>query len=115
MLKIIIEYLIVFALIFIINYFMFVRNRKKYNKKNMPVELAYLLSLYKIDSKKINYKKFSWVYSLTNTFIVSTVYIIVMYLVEGLVWQIIISIVLLLLLTIICYGILGRYYERKDR
>lgn len=113
-LRYVFEYVIVFLLVFVINYFLFIRKKKRYNKKKVPVELAYLLLVYKIDVKKINYKRFVWIYSLVNTFIVSTVYMIVMYLVLGIVWQLIVGIILLILLTIICYGIMGRIYERKE-
>ena len=111
---IILEYLIVFTIILIINYFLYVRKKKRLNKNKIPVELFYLISMYKLDIKKINYKKFLWIYSFVNTFIVSTIYIIVVYLVEGFVWQILIGMVLLILLIIICYGLLGRYYQKKE-
>ena len=111
---IILEYLIVFTIILIINYFLYVRKKKRLNKKKMPVELFYLISMYKLDIKKINYKKFLWIYSFVNTFIVSTIYIIVVYLVEGFIWQLLIGMVLLILLIIICYGLLGRYYQKKE-
>lgn len=113
-LGVILEYLIVFTIIFIINYFLYVRKKKRLNKNKMPVELFYLISMYKLDIKKINYKKFLWIYSFVNTFIVSTIYIIVVYLVEGFIWQLLIGMVLLILLIIICYGLLGRYYQKKE-
>lgn len=113
MLGIVIETLIVVIVVFLLNYFLFIRKNKKYNKKKVPVELNYLIVLYNIDVKKINYRQFVWVYSFINTFIVSFIYIIVIYLVEGFILQIIVGIVLLTLLIIICYGLLGRYYERK--
>ncbi len=113
-LGVILEYLIVFTIIFIVNYFLYVRKKKRLNKNKMPVELFYLISMYKLDIKKINYKKFLWIYSFVNTFIVSTIYIIVVYLVEGFIWQLLIGMVLLILLIIICYGLLGRYYQKKE-
>ena len=111
---IIIEYFIIFLVMIIFNYFIFVRKKKKLDKKRIPVELAYLLVLYKLDIKKINYRKFLWTYSIINSFIVATIYIIVLYLVEGFIWQLIIGAVLLFLLIIICYGLLGRYYQKKE-
>jgi purine-cytosine permease-like protein len=108
------EYLIVFLIVFIINYFLFIRKKQKYNKNKIPQELFYLKSLYNINIKKINYKKFVWAYSFINTFIISTTYIIVVRLVNGIVWQMIIGIILLILLIIICYGLLGRYYKQKE-
>jgi len=109
-----IEYLIVFIIVFFINYFLFIRNKQKYNKNRIPQELYYLKGLYNINIKKVNYKSFVWIYSLINTFIISTTYIIVVTLVNGILWQVIIGIILLVLLIIICYGLLGRYYIWKE-
>lgn len=114
MIGIILEYLIVFIIIFIINYFLYVRKKKRLNKNKVPVELYYLVSMYKLDINKIKYKEFLWTYSFINTFIISTIYIIVVYLVEGFIWQLLIGMVLLILLIIICYGVLGRYYQKKE-
>lgn len=108
------EYLIIFFLIFVLNYFLFVRKKQKYNKNKVPQELYYLKGLYHLNIKKINYKKFVWAYSLINTFIISTTYIIVVRLVKGFILQVVIGIVLLLLLIVICYGLLGRYYIWKE-
>ena len=112
-LKIVLEYLIVFIMIFLLGLIMSTGKKKKITKNNMPIELAYLIFLYKIDMKVINLKSFKYVYNFINAFIISTIYIIVIYLIEKLILQILIGIVLLILLIIICYGLLARYYERK--
>jgi len=109
-----VEYLLVFVGVFIINYILFVRKNKKYNKNKVPLELLYLVRVYGLDIKKINYKKFIWAYSFINTFIITTVYILITYLLDKLLLQIIVGIVLLVLLIIICYGLLGRYYMKKE-
>jgi len=113
-LRVFVEYVIVFISVFILTYILFIRKNKKYNKNNVPIELLYLVKLYDLNIKKINYKKFVWIYSLINTFIISTVYILITYLLESLILQIIVGIVLLILFIIICYGLLGRYYMMKE-
>ena len=113
-LRVLIEYLIVFLVLFIFHYIFVVRKNKKYNKDKVPIELLYLVKLYDLNVKKINYKKFIWIYSFINTFIVSTVYIIISNLLESLIMQIIFGIILLILFIIICYGLLGRYYMKKE-
>lgn len=113
LLGVLIEYLVVFLLVFIINYIFFIRKKQKLNKKRVPLELNYIISIYKVNIKNINYKKFVWIYNLINTFIITTIYIIIVYLVEHFVLQLIFAMILLLLLTIICYGLLGRYYQKK--
>lgn len=113
--KILLEYIIVFIIIYLGNSILFVGKNKKFDKNRVPVELNYLVTLYNIDIKKLNYKKFLNNLSLINAFIISTIYIIVIYLVKKIFLQIIIGIVLLILMIIICYGLLGRYYERKNK
>ena len=113
-LQIIIEIFIVFTLVFLFNYFMFVRKNKKLKKDEMPLELIYLSGIYGIDPKKINFRKFQYVYSLINSFIITTTYMLVIYLIKTMIMKVIIGIVLLILLIIICYGLLGRYYLYQE-
>ena len=112
--EIILEYIIVFIFLWLMNYSLFIKTKTKYNKKNIPPELLYLKKIYHINIKKMNYKKFVYTYTLINSFIISTVYIILMYLLNNWIIRIILGIILLILLTIICYGLLGRYYLKKE-
>lgn len=110
----VIEYLVVFLVIFILNYIFFIRKNKKYDKNNVPIELMYIVKRYGVKVKKIDYRRFVWIYSVINTFIVTTTYIVVLYLVKGIFFQIIIGVVLIVLLIIICYGILASFYLKKE-
>ena len=112
--KIILEILIVLTLIFLFNYFMFVRKNKKLKKDEMPLELIYLSGIYGIDPKKVNFRRFQYAYSLINSFIITTVYMLVIYLIKTMIMRVVIGIVLLILLIIVCYGLLGRYYLYKE-
>lgn len=112
--NILLEYILVFIGVYLMNYFMVIKNKLKYKKDKIPPELTYLKKIYNINIKKINYKSFVYTYAKINTFIITTVYIIIVYLVESWFLKIIIGIVLLILMTIICYGILGRYYLWKE-
>ena len=112
--NIFLEYIIVFIALWIMNYFAFIKNKVKYSKKNIPIELTYLKKLYNVKIKKEDYKKFLYTYTTLNCFIISTIYIIIMYLIHNWPLRIILGIILLVLLTIICYGLLGRYYIKKE-
>lgn len=112
--RIVLEYIIVFIIIYIINYFINIRNHTKYKKNKIPTELLYLKKIYNIDINKDNYKNLVYVYSITNTFIITTIYIILIYLVSGWILRLILGIILLILMIIICYGLLGRYYSKKE-
>lgn len=130
-LSIIIEYLIVFIILFLLMYFVFttsgMKNKKvkKNNTKNgkeknknseddVPLELVYLTGIYGIDPKNINKKVFRFVYSIINSFVISTTYIISVYLVKNVILKVCIAVVVLILLIIACYGLLGRYYIYKE-
>lgn len=80
----------------------------------MPLELIYLSGIYGIDPKKINFRRFQYAYSLINSFIITTTYMLVIYLVKHMILKVIIGIAILVLLIIICYGLLGRYYIYKE-
>ena len=108
------EYIIVFLVLYILSYFFIIRNNLKYDKKKLPIELTYLKKVYKININKDNYKGLIYLYPLVNTFIITTIYIILVYLLDNLFLRIIIGIVLLTLLIIICYGLLARYYLKKE-
>jgi len=109
------EYVIFYIVIFVLNYLIFVRKKTTYNKNKIPVEYYYLVSLYKLNEKNINYKKFIYATSFINTFIVVTTYMIISRLLMKWVWQLLFGIVIIVLLIIICYGLLGRYYQKRGK
>ena len=80
----------------------------------MPLELIYLSGIYGIDPQKVNFKRFQITYCFINAFIITTTYILVIYLLKNMLLRIIFGIGLLILLIIICYGLLGRYYLYKE-
>lgn len=112
--KIFLEYIIVYIIIYLFYYYGIIKHIKKYDRKNLPVELLYLKKIYKVSVREEDYNSFVHVYSFINTFIITTIYIILMYLLTNWVARIIIGIVLLLLMIIICYGLLARYYIWKE-
>ena len=112
--QIIIEIVIVYTLVFLFNYFVFDKKNKKLKKDEMPLELIYLSGIYGIDPKKISFRRFQYAYSLINAFIITTTYMLVIYLVRTMIMKVILGIILLILLIIICYGLLGRYYLYKE-
>ncbi len=112
-LNILLEFIIAYVLVFILYWLLFVRKKTKYNKNRVPVEFYYLVSLYGLEQKKINYKKFIYISALINTFIIVSTYMIISKLLNNWILQLLIGIVIIVLLIIICYGILGRIYQKK--
>ena len=112
--SIFLEYIIVFILVAIFYHITIKLHYKNYNKDKLPVELLYLKKIYKISVNKENYKSYINILPIVNSFIITTIYIMLMYLLKSWVLRIIIGVVLLILLLIICYGLLGRYYLKKE-
>lgn len=111
-LKILLEFLIVYIGVFILYWLIFVRKKTKYNPNKVPVEFYYLVSLYRLDQSKINYKKFIYATAFINTLIIDTTYIVISKLLDKWMWQLIVGIFIIILLIIILYGLLGRYYQK---
>lgn len=114
-LNIMLEYIISYALVFLLYYLLFIRKKTKYNKNKVPVEYYYVISLYGLKEKDIDYKKFMYMTLFVNTFIIVTTYIIVFKLLDNWIWTVICGIVIIILLIVICYGIIGRYYQKKQK
>lgn len=108
------EYIIAFVLVFIFFNIRSSKRQKKYDVVNLPIELLYLKKKYNITISKDNYDMMRGICVKVNAFIVSTDYIILMYLLNNWILRIVIGIILLILLIIICYGLLARYYLRKE-
>lgn len=112
--NILLEYIIVFIGVLIINYFINKFNKNNLPKKVLTPELLYLKKIYKINIKEKDRDSFERQVIVVNSFIITTIYIILMYLLDNWILRIIIGIVLLILMIIICYGLLGRYYRKKE-
>ena len=114
-LNILLEYIIAYILVFILYFFIFVRKKTKYDKNKVPVEYYYLVSLYGLNEKKINYKRFIYNTAFINTFIIVTTYIIISKLLDKWIWQLLVGVIIIVLLIIICYGVMGRYYQKRGK
>lgn len=112
-LDILLEFIIVYFFVFILYFFLFVVKKTKYNKNRVPVEFYYLVSIYKLDQNKINYKKFIYATAFINSFIIVFTYMIISKLLHKWIWQLLLGIIIIVLLIIICYGLLGRIYQKK--
>ena len=113
--NIILEFLIAYILVFLLYLLIFVRKKTKYDPNKVPVEFYYLVSLYKLNQKEINYKRFIYITAFINTFIIVLTYMIISKLLNKWIWQLLLGIVIIVLLIIICYGLLGRYYRKRGK
>ena len=112
--SILLEYVIVFVLVLLINTFVSNVNKKNLPKGVVSPELFYLKKIYNVNINKVNKEKILKIIIFINSFIITTIYIIIMYLLNGWGVRVVVGVLLLILMIIICYGLLGRYYSKKE-
>lgn len=108
-----IEYLVVYIFILIIE-IMYTRIRfKKIFKNNIPTNIKYLMKKYDLDIKKIiTYKELAKRLSFVDAFIVADIYI-VSKLVDNMYVKFIVSFILILPIFAGTYYLVGKYLKRK--
>ena len=111
-LKLSIEFLISFMIIYLIYYFFTIRKCKS-NRKYVPVEVSLIASIYKINIEKVNLYKMTKVVCFVTSIILSISVVLMIYLSKNNIISLIIGTILAVVLAIIIYGFIGRYYSKK--
>ena len=108
----VIFYLVVYLIVFLVTYIIDLIKIKKKKQKKIG-EIQYLTSKFKLDSNKINYKRVSLVIALLNSFIISTVTLVISLVNTNMTLQLVIGFVLLFALIYSVYEIYGRILIKK--
>ena len=103
-----------FVILYVINFIVLFLGKRKFKKNKKNSLRVYLNKIYGINVNKEMYERYIWTFSFVNTFIIDTVYIIIIYLLKNVILRFIFGIILIILLTIICYGILARIILMKE-
>ena len=116
---------VVYVLVFIVDYFFI--NKRKYNmmfkhqkdgkrkKKEIKEfgEVNYLVSKFKLDKKKIDYKSVIFWTAIINSFIISFVSTVISAIPAKIIWQLAVGFVLIFILIYALYEIYGRILVKK--
>ncbi len=111
--KVLIEFIITFAIIYVIYYFMIIRKCRK-NKKVVPAEVNLILSFYNINLKKVDIYQIVKVVSVVTTFILSLIITIISVFFESTIILLLFGTLISIIVAIICYRMIGSYYEKKS-
>ena len=111
--KVLIEFIITFVIVYLIYFFLVIKKCRK-DKKVVPTEVNLILSFYKIDIKKINVNQMVNVVSIVTTFIISIIITSISIFFDNTLILLIFGTLISVVVAIICYGIIGRYYERQS-
>lgn len=112
-LRLLIVFVITFTIIGLIYYFFIIKRCKK-NKDYVPVEVSLIISLHQIDYKKIDLYKMIKVVSLITTLILAVIITIISTFFDNNIIVLLFGTALSVLVAIICYNYLGRYYKKKS-
>lgn len=108
----VILFLAFFLVVYVVYYFLTIFKKDKFDKKKLSPEINYLVSVYKIDVKKLTYKKFMKRMAVANAFIIAFVATIVVY-IHGFVLQLLVAFLLGVPLIIFVYHFIGTYLQKK--
>lgn len=111
--KVLIEFILTFIIIYVLYYSLIIRKCKK-NKKMVPAEVNLILAFYKIDLKKIDIYQMVKVVSVVTTFILSIIITSISVFFDNTIILLIFGTLFSILVAIICYRFIGRYYEKKS-
>ena len=111
MVKVLVSFVISFIIVYLFYYFFIIKKCKK-DKKIVPAEVNLILSLYKIDVKKIDLYQMIKVVSLVTTFVISLIITIIGVFFDSTIIILIFGTLISVVLAIILYRIIGRYYEK---
>lgn len=111
--KYLLTFAVTFILIYLIYYFLIVRRKSGLENLKKGKQIEFLVNVYKIDLKKINFKKFANSLALTNSFILSFT-LTISELVDNYVLKILLCFIILIPLIIVMYKILGETYKKKE-
>lgn len=112
MIKYLIDFSILFISIYLIYVFLINRKRKTYERLKKNSEVTLVIKRYKLDMKKIKYKRLLNNIALINSFILSFTTVIILN-IKSVFFRIIIGFIVAFILTYCMYEILGRIYKNK--
>ena len=111
--KVLIEFLVTFIVVYLFYYFFVIKKCKK-NKKMVSAEVNLILSLYKINPKKIDLYKMIKLVSIVTTTVISTIVTIISNFFDSTIVLLIFGTLISILVAIIFYRMIGKYYEKKS-
>ena len=119
------SFLAIFIIVYLGDLFFVIRpailqmTEKKKPKKNKKVkqlvEIEYLCNKFKLNRTKLNYKEFTYMFPLINSFIITLVTLILDLIKIPYIFRLLIGFVLLFGLIYALYEIYGRHLKKKEK
>lgn len=104
-------FLMAYVLIFLF-YQVFVVKKAKKGKKNDPVEVLYLMRVYRLDRKKVDYPQLLQIIAITSSFDIALVVSIISFF-KPFLWKLLSGVASTVLLILVSYHIVYLFYKKK--
>ena len=112
--KELIIWILVFVLIYLTYLFFVILRKKKFEKFKNNMYVNYLIRVYSLNKKKLNYKSLAHIIALANAFIIATTFIIIGF-VDNLIIMLLASVIILIPLQLFVYHIIGKSLKRGEK
>ncbi len=111
--KKVLEFLVVFLLVYGVTYVFTIPKIKKYDRKKASTGVKYLIYKYNIDVVKIGYKEISKKLVLFDSLIIAFIYIVTS-IVDNIYIRLLVAFILVFPMFAGVYHLIGTYYKKKD-
>ena len=110
----VVSMLIAFVIVYLMYLVLVVFNKKSRKKIKTGIEAKFLKKVYKINLNKISDKKFANSIALNNSIIIAVTFYFTGLFFENIVFQMLLSLPVLILLILVLYSLTGRYYKKHE-
>lgn len=111
--KAFLEFILVFLIVYFVYYFLSFKKQKKYDRKKSPVNIKYLIYVYKLDIVKLGYERVLKTLMLCDSFIVSFLFIITKF-IDNIYIRLLVAFILMFPFFAGIYHLVGTYYKKED-
>ena len=111
--KMILEFLIVYLIVYVCYYFFSYKKIGKYNRNKQPANIKYLTLRYKLDIVKIGYKRICKTLMLCDSLIIALIFSITSF-VDNLYIRFLIAFILIFPIFALIYHLVAMYYKQES-
>lgn len=110
--KIMLEFIIIFLIVYLGYYLFSYRKLKKYDRKKSPVNIKYLVLRYNLDIVRLGYKRVFKTLMLSDSFIVAFMFTITR-VIDNVYVRLLVSFILIFPLFAGVYHLVAMYYKKE--
>ncbi len=110
--KIVLEFIVIFLIVYLGYYLFSYRKLKKYDRKKSPVNIKYLVLRYNLDIVRLGYKRVFKTLMLSDSFIVAFMFTITR-VIDNVYVRLLVSFILIFPLFAGVYHLVAMYYKKE--